>query len=77
MSYDSKNQDGLQIYNLKERITDYVCPQIVQVFKENKIETKDIPKGEFSDDTKALVMFRGLEANEKLIGQTYEAYKKF
>lgn len=78
VSYNSVLSDGkTQIFDLKERVTDYVCPHVVQMFTLSEIQATDIPRNFFIDDVKALIMFRGLEENEKLIGQTYEDYKKF
>ena len=51
------------IYDLTTRVTEFVCPQLVQVYSENQLLATDIPS-EFSDDVKAVMMFRGLELNE-------------
>jgi hypothetical protein len=51
------------IYDLTRRVTEFVCPQIVQVYAQNQLLAKDIPS-DFSDDVKAVMMFRGLEFNE-------------
>jgi hypothetical protein len=51
------------IYDLTRRVTEFVCPQVVQVYAENQLLAKDIPS-DFSDDVKAVMMFRGLEFNE-------------
>ncbi len=77
VSYHSQLSDGTKVFDLKERVTNYVCPQVVQMFTLSEIEATDIPRNNFTDDVKSLIMFRGLEENEKLIGQTYEDYKKF
>ena len=77
VSFNSVLSDGTKVFDLKERVTDYVCPQVVQMFTLAEVEAKDIPRNYFVDDVKSLIMFRGLEENEKLIGQTYDDYKKF
>ena len=64
------------MYTLTDRVTDYVCPQIVKVYSENQLMAQDIPGTEFTDDVKSLIMFRGLEKDESINGQTYEEYKK-
>ena len=77
VNLDSSLRDGYPVYNLTNRSTTYVCPQIVQMYSASGILAKDIPSSEFSDDIKALIMFRGLEVSEKVIGQTYSGYKSF
>jgi hypothetical protein len=51
-------RDGYSVYNLSERVTPYVCPQIVQMYKEDELLANDIPTVDFTDDVKALIMFR-------------------
>ncbi|MBP9779643.1 S-layer homology domain-containing protein, partial [Candidatus Gracilibacteria bacterium] len=77
VNLDSSVRDGYSVYNLSERVTPYVCPQIVQMYKEDELLANDIPTVDFTDDVKALIMFRGLEKNERVIGQKYSEYQKF
>jgi hypothetical protein len=72
-----KTLTNQSIYELKDRVTSYVCPKIVLVYKEKQLTPSDIPSSEFADDIKSLLMFRGLEDNETMSGQTYLEYKKF
>jgi hypothetical protein len=72
-----KTDDGKEIFTLKDRLTDYICPQIVKVYNKSEILSTDIPKFGYTDDINALIMFRGLEINESLSGQTFKDYKKF
>lgn len=88
-----ENKTGEKIYTLKSPLTDYICPQIVQVYSEDEIKAQDIPgltqtdsqtqissqtsSSLFSDDIKSVIMFRGLEKDEQMNGQTFEEYKKF
>ncbi len=58
MNFDSVIRDGYPIYNLTDRVTTYVCPQIVQMFKESELKASDIPANGFTDDVKSLIMFR-------------------
>ncbi len=74
---DANTRDGYPVYNLSQRVTTYICPQIVQMYKEDDLKANDIPVIEFTDDIKAILMFRGLEKNERVIGQTYTEYQKF
>ncbi len=77
VNLDSTLREGYQVYTLSERVTDYVCPQLVQVYSLGDLKTQDIPSGDFTDDIKALIMFRGLETNEKIIGQTFSDSQQF
>jgi hypothetical protein len=77
VNFDSVIREGHSVYNLTDRVTTYVCPQIVQVFKEDQLRANDIPAEGFTDDIKSLLMFRWLEQSEKVIGQTYTEYQKF
>jgi hypothetical protein len=77
VNLDSSMRDGYSVYNLSERVTPYVCPQIVQMYKEDELLANDIPTVDFTDDVKALIMFRWLEKNERVIGQKYSEYQKF
>ena len=49
----------------------------MKVYDEQKIKASDIPTVQFTDDVKALIMFRGLEKDETSLGQTFLEYKKF
>jgi len=68
---------GQKIYNLSGRITDYICPAIVQAYPYNELVVQDISNSSFQDDISALMMFRGMEKDEMNLGQTYEEYKKY
>ncbi len=77
VNLDASLRDGYPVYNLSERVTTYICPQIVQMYNEKAIKAQDIPQIDFTDDIKAIIMFRGLEKNERVIGQTFTEYQKF
>lgn len=47
------------------------------MYDQSEVQAKDIPEIDFTDDVKALIMFRGLEYGEKIIGQTFKSYQKF
>ena len=68
---------GQKVYNLSNRITDYICPAIVQAYPYNELVVQDISNSPFQDDIAALMMFRGMEKDEMNLGQTYEEYKKY
>ena len=68
---------GQKIYNLSGRITDYICPAIVQAYPYNELVVQDISNSPFQDDIAALMMFRGMEKDEMNLGQTYQEYKKY
>lgn len=68
---------GQKIYNLSGRITDYICPAIVQAYPYDELVVQDISNSSFQDDISALMMFRGMEKDEMNLGQTYEEYKKY
>ena len=68
---------GQKVYNLSNRITDYICPAIVQAYPYNKLVVQDISNSPFQDDIAALMMFRGMEKDEMNLGQTYQEYKKY
>jgi len=73
-----KTQNNQNIYTIENRVTDYICPQIVQVFSENDILARDIQTATvFTDDLKSMIMFRGLEQDEQTNGQTFEEYQKY
>jgi S-layer homology domain len=65
------------VYTIANPVTTYVCPQIVQAYTQRELVAIDIPATEFSDDIRAMIMFRGLEQNEAFSGQTYTEYKKW
>ena len=68
---------GQKVYNLSNRITDYICPAIVQAYPYNELVVQDISNSPFQDDIAALMMFRGMEKDEMNLGQTYQEYKKY
>ena len=69
---------GQKVFNLENRITDFICPQVVQAYDYSDLVVRDNPtSGVFHDDIAALMMFRGLEKDEMNLGQTYEEYKKY
>ena len=68
---------GQKIYNLSNRVTDYICPAIVQAYPYNELVVQDISNSSFQDDISALMMFRGMEKDEMNLGQTYQEYKKY
>ena len=65
------------MYTIENRITDYICPKIVQVYGEDQLLAKDLGSSVFSDDMKSVLMYRGLEKDETFSGQTFFEYKKF
>jgi hypothetical protein len=70
-----KNIDGYERYTIENRITDIVCPEIVKVFDKDKILANDIPSN-FTDDINAVLMFRGIEKDEKWTSDiTFQEYK--
>lgn len=75
--FEKRSADNHPIYELQKRVTDYVCPKIVQVYGLNEIYARDVPQDEFRDDIRSMIMFRGLEATEFMSGQTFEEYKSF
>ena len=66
-----------KIFNLENRVTDYICPQLVQVYNQSELTAIDIPSTEFLDDIKSVIMFRGLESDEPNGLQTFKKYKKY
>jgi subtilisin-like proprotein convertase family protein len=53
------------IYEIKNRITDYICPRIVKMYDVDSVLAGDIPTNKFSEDIQSVVMFRGLEQDEE------------
>ncbi len=75
---DGKNLDGQEIFIIQNRVTDYVCSKIVKVYDANELKIKDVSaKNPFYDDIRALIMFRGLEKDEKNLGITFKEYKSY
>jgi hypothetical protein len=72
-----KTPEWQPVFNLTNRSTEYICPKLVQVYDEKSLITLDIPTTEFTDDIKAVIMFRGLELGEPKWIQTFEEYKKY
>ncbi|MBP9812218.1 S-layer homology domain-containing protein, partial [Candidatus Gracilibacteria bacterium] len=60
---------------VENTITDFICPTIVKVFDENELRATDIPNNEFADDIKAILMYRGLERDEKNLGLSTLRYR--
>ena len=58
------------MFELKNRITDEICPNIVQEHELEEVITQDRGQ-EFFDDISAVVMFRGVEKDEDILGQTF------
>ena len=48
----------------------------MKVYDASEIRALDIPKVGFTDDVKSMIMFRGLEKDEKQFGQSFASYKK-
>ncbi len=61
---DTTTKNQKTIYTLPTTLTDYICPKIVQVYTGSQIQSTDIPENEFSDDIRAMIMFRGFEIDE-------------
>lgn len=40
------------IFEVQDRVTDYICPKIVKVYNENDILASDISSIQFSEDVK-------------------------
>ncbi len=59
-----QDENGQVIYKLNNRITPYICEEIVQVEKPEDLIYTDADN-EFRDDIYALGMFRGVYKNEK------------
>lgn len=55
-SYNSA--PNYQTIPVENTITDFICPTIVKVFDEDELRATDIPKNEFADDIKAILMYR-------------------
>ncbi len=74
---NGQTPSGQKVFKLNNRITDYVCENIVQAYDYPSLIVTDNPlSSAFHDDISALMMFRGLEKDEMNLGQTYEEYKK-
>ena len=65
------------MYTIENRITDYICPKIVQVYGEDQLLAKDLGSSVFTDDMKSIIMYRGLEKEEQMSAQTFLEYKRF
>ena len=63
-SYLEQNTSNQNVYTIENRITDYICPKIVQVYGEDQLLAKDLGSSVFSDDMKSVLMYRGLEKDE-------------
>jgi S-layer homology domain len=70
-------KNNQSIFELKNRVTDYICPKIVKVYDERDILASDVPSTQFTEDVKSVIMFRGLEQGEETDGQTFLADKRF
>ena len=66
---------GQKVYSVENRVTEYICPKIVQVYSEDQLKAGDIPTSLFTDDVKSVIMFRGLEIGEPENSQTLQTYK--
>lgn len=64
------------VYELKNRVTEYVCPRIVKIYDESSLQATDISRTNFSEDIRSVLMFRGLEQGEEASGATFTAYRR-
>lgn len=69
------NTDQKNVYTLTNRATEYICPQILQVYTGGELKAQDIPASLFTDDVKSVIMFRGLEIGEPTDAQTLQTYR--
>lgn len=63
VKFEENTEEGYKIYTLGNRITDYICPQIVQVYEDTEVNIWDFQTEGASDSVKSTVMFRGIEKN--------------
>jgi large repetitive protein len=69
-------KNNQSIFEVKNRVTDYICPKIVKVYNLDEILATDIPSAVFTDDVSSVLMFRGLEKDEETTGiQTIKTYR--
>lgn len=54
---------GQKTYTMNNRVTDMVCPTIVQPYSESEVVASDIASSPFMTDIKAMIMFRALEGD--------------
>jgi hypothetical protein len=64
LSQTTQTVRPLPVYEVKNRITNYICPKVVQVWEADSLRATDIPD-QFSDDISALIMFRALGKDEE------------
>ncbi len=64
------------VYELKDRVTEYVCPRIVKMYDESSLQATDISNIDFAEDIRSVLMFRGLEQGEEASGATFTAYRR-
>lgn len=64
------------VYELKDRVTDTICPRIVKMYDESSLQATDISRTNFSEDIHSVLMFRGLEQGEEASGATFTAYRR-
>lgn len=77
ISPTDKTLNNQKIFKVNNRVTDYICEEIVQAHDYPALRFVDNPNSNsFHDDISALAMFRGLEKDEMNLGQTYLEYKR-
>ena len=64
------NSMGQKTYTVNNRVTNMVCPTVVQPYGESQVLATDITTSPFAYDIKGMIMFRALEQDSQS-----EAYK--
>lgn len=66
---------GHRIFEVKNRLTDYICPKVIQVWESDQLNATDIVWSAYIDALSRVIRFRAVEKDEEITGQTLTTYR--